>query len=123
MLLVALYLLSTILAPAPLVSMVVTPQPYADHLDVVVSFISSDPRYTEYEISVDGITTPINAPLHVLQTITTTLPLNLPNMCNAQAGYEFMVVARVLTDTQLLAARTSVGGAIDRPCSFRLYVP
>ena len=122
MLLVALYLLSTILAPAPLVSMVVTPQPYADHLDVVVSFISSDPRYTEYEISVDGIVTPVTAPLHVLQTITTTLPLDLPNICNAQAGYEFAVSARVLTDTQL-AARTTVGGAIDRPCPFRLYVP
>ena len=122
MLLVALYLLSTLISPAPLVSMVVDPQPYADHLDVVVSFISSDPRYIEYEISIAGITTPINAPLHVLQIITTTLPLDLPNICNAQAGYEFVVVARVLTDTQL-AARTTIGGAIDRPCPFRMYVP
>ena len=122
MLLVVLYLLSTILAPAPLVSMVVNPQPYDDHLDVVVTFLSSDPRYTEYEIDVDGITTPVNAPLHTLQTITTTLPLDLPHVCNAQAVYEFVVSARVLTDTQL-AARTTVGGLINRPCPFRLYVP
>ena len=122
MLLVALYLLSTILSPAPIVSMVVDPQAHPDRLDIVVTFLSSDPRYTDYVIDVDGITTPVNALPHALQTITTTLPLELPAICNAQAVYSFVVSARVLTDTQL-AARTTVGGVIDRPCPFRLYVP
>ncbi len=117
-----LYLLNALIAPAPLVSMTVDPQPHADRLDVVVHLLSSDPRYTEYVISVDGLTTPVNAPLSELRTITTTLPLELPLVCNAQTIYEFVVMARVFTDT-LPFARTSVGGLIARPCPLRLYLP
>ena len=117
-----LYLLSTLIAPVPLVSMTVDPQPHGDQLVVVVHLLSSDPRYVEYEISIDGITTPVNAPLSKLQTITTTLPLDLPPICNTQIVYAFVVSARVLTDT-LPFARTSVGGLITRPCPLRLYLP
>ena len=117
-----IYLLSTFIAPAPLVSMTVDPQPHTDRLDVVVHLLSSDPRYTEYVIDVSGISTTVNAPLSELQTITTTLPLDLPPICNAQAVYSVVVSARVLTDT-LPFAQTSVGGLIARPCPLRLYVP
>ena len=117
-----IYLLSTLIAPAPLTSMTVDPQAHPDRLDVVVSFLSSDARYTDYAIDIDGITTIINAPLSALQTITTTLPLDLPPICNAQAVYEFVVSARVLTET-LPFARTSVGGLVARPRTIKLYIP
>lgn len=122
MLIAILYLLSTLIAPAPLVSMTVDPQPHADRLDVVVHVLSSDPRYTDYAITVADVTTPVYAPLSALQTITTTLPLELPPVCNAQTVYSFVVSARVLTET-LPFAQTSIGGLIARPCPLRLYIP
>ncbi len=122
MLLVTLYLLSTLIAPTPLVSMTVDPQPHADRLDVVVHLLSSDPRYTDYAITVADVATPVYAPLSALQTITTTLPLDLPLVCNAHVTYEFVVSARVLTET-LPFARISIGGLVMRPCPLRLYIP
>lgn len=122
MIIALLYLLSTLLAPAPLVSMVVDAQPHSDRLEVVVSLLSSDVRYQDFAITVAGITTPITAPISELRTITTTLPLELPPMCNAQVAYSLIVTARVLTDT-VPFARTEVGGLLARPCPLRLYVP
>lgn len=116
-----LYLLNTLLAPAPLTSMVVDDQPHPDRLDVVVHFLNSDARYTDFAITVNDITTPIHAPRAVLQTITTTLPLELPPVCFAQVTYQVIVTARVLTDT-VPYARTSLGGLIERPCPHRAYV-
>lgn len=117
-----LYLLSTLLIPAPLVSMTVDPQPHPDRLDVVVHLLSSDPRYIDYAIAIDDAIVPVSAPPHMPQTITTTLPLFLPPICNARVVYQFVVTARVLTDT-LPFARTEVGGLLDRPCPLRVYVP
>lgn len=122
MIIALLYLLSTLIVPAPLVSMTIDPQPNSDQLDVVVHLLSSDHRYTNYVIDVAGITTPISAPPRVIQTITTTLPLDLPHICNAQVAYSFVVTARVLTDT-LPFARTEVGGLAVRACPFRVYIP
>ncbi len=122
MFITVLYLLSTLIAHVPLVSMTVDPQPHADRLDVVVHLLSSDARYTDYAITVADVTTPVYAPLSALQTITTTLPLNLPPICNAQVAYEFVVSARVLTDT-LPFARTEVGGLVTHPCPRRIYIP
>lgn len=117
-----IYLLSTLLSPAPLVSMVVDPQPYPDRLDVVVHLLNSDPRYTDYLITVDDVATQVSAPLSELHIITTTLPLDLPPVCHARVVYQVIVTARVLTDT-LPFARTQVGGLLERPCRLRLYVP
>lgn len=122
MLIAIIYLLSTLLAPAPLVSMVVDPQPHADHIDLVVHLLNSDPRYTDYALAVAGVTTPVNAPVSELQTITTTLPLVLPPVCDARVAYSIVVSARVLTDT-VSFARTEVGGLLERPCPLRLYIP
>lgn len=122
MIIALLYLVSTLLAPAPLVSMVVDPQPYPDHLDVVVHLLSSDARYQDFAITVGDTSTTISAPLSELHTITTTLPLELPPICHAHVVYQFEVTARVLTDT-LPFARTSVGGLLERPCPLRLYLP
>ncbi len=122
MFIVLLYLLSTIITPAPLVSMTVIPQPHADRLDVVVHLLNSDPRYTDYVINVSSTETPVTAPLSALQVITTTLPLDLPPVCNAHAVYQFVVTVHVLTDT-LPFARTDVGGIATRSCPMRLYIP
>jgi hypothetical protein len=122
MLVAIIYLLSTLLVPAPLVSMVVDAQPHPDRLDVVVHLLSSDVRYASYVVAVAGVDTRVIAPVSELQTITTTLPLELPPVCNAHVAYSLIVTARVLTDT-VPFARTEVGGLLDRPCPLRLYVP
>jgi hypothetical protein len=122
MFIVLMYLVSTLLAPAPLVSMVVDAQPHPDRLDVVVRLLNSDARYTDFAVTVADVTTPVHAPLSVLQTITTTLPLKLPPVCHAQVVYSLVVSARVLTDT-VSFARTEVGGLLERPCPLRLYIP
>ncbi len=122
MIIALLYLLSTLIAPAPLTSMTVDPHPAADRLDVVVHFLNSDTRYTDFALTVGDVSTPISAPPHVLQTITTTLPLELPPICNTQAVYTFVVTARVLTDT-LAFAQTEVGGVAVRLCPYRVYLP
>ncbi len=122
MFMIVVYLLSVLITPAPLVSMTVDPQAYPDRLDVVVHLLSSDARYTEYAIDVGGIGTPVRAPLSALQMITTTLPLDLPPLCNAKVVYSFVVTARVLTDT-LPFARTEVGGLAVRQCPYHAYVP
>ena len=122
MIVALLYLLSTLIAPAPLVSMTIETHAIADQLTVVTHLLSSDPRYTDYAITVAGVTTPVYAPLSELSAITTTLPLDLPPICNAHVAYAFVVSVRVLTDT-LPFARTSIGGLATRPCPLRLYIP
>jgi hypothetical protein len=115
-------LLVAMLVPPPLTSMSVDPQPSPDHLDVVVHFLNSDTRYQDFAITVGDVTTPITAPVSALQTVTTTLPFDLPPLCNAQAVYNVVVTARVLTDTTAFA-RTEIGGVARRECLHFLYVP
>ena len=122
MIIALLYLLSTLIAPAPLVSMTVETYAYTNRIDVVVHLLSSDARYTEYAVAVDGIETPVHAPLSALQTVTTTLPLTLPPICNTQAAISLVVTARVLTDT-LAFMRRGIGVLVQRPCPLRLYIP
>lgn len=115
-------LIAALLLPSPLTSMAVVPQAHADRVDVVVHFLNSDPRYQDFVITVGDVPTPITAPLRMPQTITTTIPLSLPPVCNAQAAYSIIVGARVLTDTTTFA-RQEIGGAIQRPCPRRTYLP
>jgi hypothetical protein len=122
MFIVLLYLVSALLAPAPLVSMVVDVQPHTDRLDVVVRLLSSDARYQDFAITVEDVTTPVHAPLSALQTITTTIPLDLPAVCGARVVTDLVITARVLTDT-VAFARMGVGSVVTRDCPLRLYIP
>lgn len=120
MFIAVVYLLSTLLSPAPITSMTVIPA--SNGSEVVIHFLNSDTRYEDFLITVDDQTFPLHAPLSDLQTITVTLNLSLDLTCSDPRPYQFIVSAQLMTDT-IPFARTEVGGMAILTCPYRSYVP